>query len=123
MNGFKRFRDTGYFVSIDGRIYSEFRMVVRGGVLRGDGYSVCNVSVLIGGSLKRKTFYVHRMVAECFLDNPLNLPHVNHKDGNRANNAAYNLEWISSKDNHLHAIMHGRVLFNVEKRLRHKKNK
>jgi DNA invertase Pin-like site-specific DNA recombinase len=38
-------------------------------------------------------------VAEAFIPNPLNLPEVEHKDRNRANNRASNLEWISQPDN------------------------
>ena len=40
-----------------------------------------------------KSFYIHRLVAEAFLDNPNNLPCVNHKDETRNNNLADNLEW------------------------------
>lgn len=45
----------------------------------------------------RKT--VHRIVAEAFIPNPHNLPCVNHKDENRFNNAADNLEWCDVKYN------------------------
>jgi hypothetical protein len=42
---------------------------------------------------------IHRLVAETFLPNPLNLPIVNHKDNNPKNNCVKNLEWCTQKHN------------------------
>ena len=50
-----------------------------------------------------KAYYLHRIVAEHFIDNPDNLPEVNHIDGDFYNNKADNLEWISKVDNMRHA--------------------
>lgn len=44
---------------------------------------------------KSKLYYVHRLAAEVFLDNPQNLPVINHRDENKSNNVVSNLEWCS----------------------------
>lgn len=54
-----------------------------------DGY----LQVGLWKNNKRKIFLVHRLVAQAFLDNPNNLPEVNHKDENKLNNVVSNLEW------------------------------
>ena len=48
---------------------------------------------------KEKTFLVSRLVAMSFLDNPNNLPQVNHIDGNPTNNNVNNLEWCTARHN------------------------
>lgn len=50
---------------------------------------------------------VHRIVAETFIPNPDNKKCVNHKDGNKLNNRASNLEWASYQENNNHALSTG----------------
>ena len=53
---------------------------------------------------KQKTkYYVHRLVAEAFIENPKGYKYVNHIDGNKSNPKASNLEWCNQKYNALHA--------------------
>ena len=65
-----------------------------------NGYE--NLTIRIDGKIKN--LLIHRLVAVLFIDNPNNLPQVNHKDGNKLNNNIDNLEWISPSNNHRHRV-------------------
>lgn len=66
-----------------------------------DGYiEIC----LVDHYGKRYNKKVHRLVAEAFLPNPQNLPQVNHKDHDVANNNVANLEWCDAKYNALYSM-------------------
>lgn len=104
-----------YQVSSLGRIKSFEKCVNRGKCHRGwkehllafgidgSGYFRTNLANLG----KNRTVKVHRIVAETFLDNPDNLPQVNHKDGDKQNNHVDNLEWCDASHNIRHAFEHG----------------
>lgn len=47
---------------------------------------------------RKRTKYIHRLVAEAFVANPNGLKYVHHIDGNKQNNIASNLIWISGKE-------------------------
>ncbi len=54
-----------------------------------------------------KMFFVHRIVAICFIKNTNLFPEVNHKDGDKSNNKSSNLEWVTSSNNKKHAYAIG----------------
>lgn len=56
-----------------------------------------------------KCFYIHRLVASAFCQKPTSANQVNHIDGNKANNFARNLEWITAKGNVQHALVKGLI--------------
>ena len=68
-----------------------------------NGYKVVTFSV----NGKKYSTFVHRVLAIKFIPNPLNLPEVNHKDGNKLNNDLDNLEWCTCKYNTQHSFEMG----------------
>lgn len=110
--------DCQYYVSNLGRIWSapgKSNVNKNGRILkpgnRGRGYH--------GVVLRKcspKSVSVHRIVAKEFLPNPENRPAVNHKNGDKKDNRAENLEWATDSYNSLHA--YGSGLKRVSKAMR-----
>lgn len=69
-----------------------------------------------GGSSEQ--FLLHRLVARAFIPNPQNLPCVNHKDEDKTNNRADNLEWCSQQYNVNYGTGVERMKKSIHKKLR-----
>lgn len=69
----------------------------------GRGYRYITISI----DRVRKNHYVHRLVADAFLEKSLFTIEVNHKNGNKADNRLDNLEWVTSSENRQHAVKTG----------------
>ena len=53
--------------------------------------------------IKNKKWYIHRLVGQAFIPNPMNLETINHKNENKRDNRVENLEWLSRVDNLLYS--------------------
>lgn len=97
--GYKELRSLcDVHVSVDGKV-----LVVRDGVEKypsvctsSNGYKVVNID--------GKTKLIHRLIGEAYIPNPFNLPIMNHKNGNKQDNALSNLEWCTYHHNNKHAF-------------------
>jgi hypothetical protein len=58
-------------------------------------------------NIEGRVHFLHRLIATAFVPNPLNLPQVNHKNGDKEDNAPRNLEWVSNLENRRHAVHTG----------------
>lgn len=85
-----------YTVTRDGQIINN----TNGHILKPQPNSKGYLRVMIGG----QRYFVHRLVAEKYIENIDNKEQVNHKDGNKNNNSVSNLEWVSNLENRTHAV-------------------
>lgn len=105
-----------YAISDKGRVLSKARVVSNhtGTISKPDrilkiskdikGYSRVFLSDCNGTT---KFIPIHRLVAKAFIPNPDNKPQVNHIDGDKTNNHVSNLEWVTNRENQLHAVRTG----------------
>lgn len=91
----------GYSISSLGRIRNNKGRITT-------GYSKDNYYLIV--NINRKQYFIHRLVAIVFINNPENKPIVNHKDGNKLNPKLVNLEWVDYSENCNHAVSIGKIL-------------
>ena len=99
-----------YTITDDGRVFSlnygrSGKKKEMKNIVSKNGYSVIRLS----NEGKTFVYLVHRLVALAFLDNPDNLPEVNHKDENKTNNMVGNLEWCDYRYNNTYGTRLERV--------------
>lgn len=87
-----------YLVSNFGNVKSKRYNKPLKGFINNSGYKRVQI-----GSSKNKHF-IHRLVAEAFLEKKIDKDFVNHKDGNKLNNLVENLEWVTRSENDIHAF-------------------
>ena len=96
VNDFRATKFDGYFVNAEGDVLSLKSKTPRLlSQVTVNGYKM----VIMYNDGKTHLEYVHRLVAELFIDNPNNYNEINHIDENKANNNVDNLEWCSRKYN------------------------
>lgn len=86
--------DNAYLISNKGQVFNQKTGRYLKPTVGSNGYM--HVTLCYG---KKEDASIHRLVAEAFVPNPEGLPQVNHKDENKENNCADNLEWCTCKYN------------------------
>lgn len=89
-----------YRITRNGRVFGLYRKVWVKPMVTSKGYHRVKLSAK-NGQIK---VFVHRLVYETFVGRIPNGLQINHKDGIKANNEVNNLEVVTSKQNHAHAI-------------------
>lgn len=90
-----------YYISPEGKVFNQFGKEMT--KHSGREYPYVEIRHKTNKGMERKKIFCHRLVAELFIPNPLNLPQVNHIDGNKNNCDISNLEWVSAGENQLHS--------------------
>ncbi len=96
---FENIENKKYFVSNLGRFKNSSGIIMNNYKVTENGYIRVNIF--------NKTYALHRLIAECFIENIENKEQVNHIDGNKLNNFVENLEWVTNRENQIHKFKIG----------------
>lgn len=119
-----------YEVSSMGRVKSCERIIVRSNgrkinfpekimkpTINHKGYEVIDLRK----NGKRECGFVHRLVGKAFIKNPSGKKQINHKNGIKTDNNVENLEWVTNKENMIHAYKNGLINNNKANKNRSRK--
>ena len=101
----KQIPNSVYSISNTGKVRNNKTTRILKPIKDKDGYLKVNLYIL--GN--RRTYTIHRLVAQAFIPNPDNKPQVNHINGSKTDNRVINLEWNTCKENINHAISSGLI--------------
>lgn len=108
MEEWRQYRDTIYEVSNLGNVRNKITQRIKKPHKKYNGkYENDYVRVYLQIGKDAKAVSIHRMVAECYLDNYSENLEVNHKNGIRYDNRVENLEMTTREENYQHAIKYG----------------
>lgn len=94
------------YITPNGKVYKkigESNLFIQAKTVINQGYEYCSICTNDG----KRTFRLHRIVAETFLPNKENKPIINHINGNKLDNRVENLEWCNNSHNQKHAYKNG----------------
>lgn len=132
-NTYKQYKNTPFYVNVNGEVWKSYK-AHWGNSLNGTprwkiydspakifatGYRSNYLAVSYRDSGATYRIYVHRMVAELFIDNPENKPEVNHINNVHTDNRVENLEWATRKENAIHHM--GKNGCNYDKYNKHRR--
>lgn len=98
-----------YEVSNQGRVRNKkTKRILNPGAYGATGYKQVNIAIPSEGNKQRKR-YIHRLVAIAFVPNPDGKREVDHINGDKTDNRADNLEWVTSSENQIRRHQKGNI--------------
>jgi hypothetical protein len=93
-----------YLVTFEGEIINLASNLPLQPIQNSNGYLKVGLADGKGGHIQK---LIHRIVAKHYVPNPYDYTQVNHIDGDKSNNNATNLEWVTAEENVNHALKTG----------------
>lgn len=107
--------DGRYFIGRTGEIYSTVTKKMLQPHYDNGGYF--RITLYNPKTNYKKSYKMHRLVAQYFIPNIENKPQINHKNGIKTDNVVENLEWCTNHENRMHALENNLITDGFKPRL------